>query len=124
MVVFDAVNSTISGSTEHLADDEFVLSLTDDELVFRLELDLTAELVLLEAELVTLEVELATLIEMVNGAPKVFPVLLLNCHSPRCAPGVLGAVIGTSKSAVCPGSVVGTRIDLAGVIASPFAKTS
>lgn len=66
----------------------------------------------------------ATLISTFNVVPKNTPLLLRNRHSPRCLPGVAGAVSATNRSAVAPGAVAGTAINLTVVISAPATKTS
>ncbi len=57
-------------------------------------------------------------------APKRVPAGLLRRHCPACAPGVVEAVIATSKSAVAPAAASGTATAVLAVIASPLTKTS
>lgn len=64
------------------------------------------------------------MIAAVSVVPKKAPLVLRIRHTPECAPVVLGAVIGTRRSAVAPGAVAGTATTVLPVIASPLTKTN
>jgi len=66
----------------------------------------------------------STLILTVTIVPNSTPLALRRRQVPLCAPGAVGAVIATSRSAVAPLAVFGTGIALVVDIASPLAKTS
>ncbi len=66
----------------------------------------------------------STLILTVTIVPNNPPRGLRNRHVPVCAPGVAGAVIGTSRSAVAPVAVLGIVKARVVVIASPLTNTS
>ena len=66
----------------------------------------------------------STLILTVTIVPNSTPLALRRRQVPLCAPGAVGAVIATNRSAVAPLAVFGTGIALVVDIASPLAKTS